>query len=69
MQIRHSLIIVEHNLQLMKAADYIIDLGPGASANGGTIVCEGTPEEVANCPESITGRHLKEALDKSHHDN
>jgi len=54
----HSLIVVEHNLQMMKAADYLIDLGPGAADEGGRVVAKGTPEMVANCPESITGRFL-----------
>ena len=55
----HSLIVVEHNLSLIAAADYIIDLGPGPAAQGGRIVAQGTPEQVAACPESMTGRHLK----------
>jgi excinuclease ABC subunit A len=55
----HSLIIVEHNLQLMKAADYIIDLGPGAADRGGQVVAKDTPEEVARCAESVTGRFLR----------
>ena len=58
----HSLIVVEHNLQMMKAADYIIDLGPGAADEGGQVVAKGTPEMVANCPNSITGRYLAEVL-------
>jgi excinuclease ABC subunit A len=58
----HSLIVVEHNLQMMKAADYIIDLGPGAADEGGQIVAEGTPESVARHPESATGRYLAEAF-------
>jgi excinuclease ABC subunit A len=58
----HSMIIVEHNLQLMKAADYIIDLGPGAADEGGVIVASGTPEQVADNPDSYTGQYLKEAL-------
>jgi excinuclease ABC subunit A len=58
----HSLIVVEHNLQLMKAADYIIDLGPGAADEGGDLVAQGTPEEVAKCSRSLTGRYLAEAL-------
>jgi excinuclease ABC subunit A len=57
--IGHSLVIVEHNLQLMKAADWIIDLGPGAAQDGGRIVATGTPEEVANSLESLTGTVLK----------
>jgi excinuclease ABC subunit A len=58
----HSLIVVEHNLQLMKAADYIIDLGPGAADEGGRIVVQGTPEIVARSKESVTGRFLAKAL-------
>lgn len=60
--IGHSLIVVEHNLQLMKAADHLIDLGPGAADEGGRVVVQGTPEEVAACPESHTGRYLAEVL-------
>ena len=58
----HSLIVVEHNLQLIQAADYILDVGPGAADNGGQIVTQGTPEEVAACEGSITGRYLRQAL-------
>jgi excinuclease ABC subunit A len=58
----HSLIVVEHNLLLMKAADYLIDLGPEAAENGGRIVAKGTPEMVSRCAESITGQFLKAAL-------
>ena len=61
----HSLIVVEHNLQLMMYADWIIDLGPGAAENGGEVVAEGTPEQVAQCEESITGQYLKQQLAKS----
>jgi excinuclease ABC subunit A len=61
----HSLIVVEHNLQMMKAADYIIDLGPGAADEGGQVVVKGTPEMVANCPDSVTGRYLNAVLDES----
>ena len=60
----HSLIVVEHNLQIMKAADYIIDLGPGAADEGGRIVVKGTPEMVANNPDSLTGRFLAEVLEE-----
>ncbi|HVU86753.1 MAG TPA: excinuclease ABC subunit UvrA [Pirellulales bacterium] len=60
----HSLIVVEHNLQVMKAADYIIDLGPGAAAEGGRVVAQGTPEFVSRNPQSITGRYLAQALAK-----
>ena len=58
----HSLIVVEHNLQMMKAADWIIDLGPGAADAGGQVVVQGSPELVANCKSSATGRLLAEAL-------
>ncbi|MBM4090578.1 MAG: excinuclease ABC subunit A [Planctomycetes bacterium] len=54
----HSLVVVEHNLQLMQAADYIIDLGPGAAAEGGRIVATGTPEQVAEHEQSVTGKFL-----------
>ena len=58
----HSLIVVEHNLQMMKAADYIIDLGPGAADEGGQIVVQGTPELVSRSKASLTGRFLAEAF-------
>jgi excinuclease ABC subunit A len=58
----HSLIVVEHNMQMMKAADWIIDLGPGAADEGGKVVAQGSPEFVANCKESATGRLLAAAL-------
>jgi len=64
LSVGHSLIVVEHNLHMMKAADYIIDLGPGAAEEGGRIVAEGTPEMIANCPESVTGRYLAPLLQK-----
>jgi excinuclease ABC subunit A len=55
LEVGHSLVIVEHNLQLMKAADWLIDLGPGAADEGGRVVASGTPEEIAECSESATG--------------
>jgi len=61
----HSLIVVEHNLQMMKAADYIIDLGPGAADEGGRLVAKGTPEMVANCSESVTAGYLRNVLRES----
>jgi excinuclease ABC subunit A len=61
-EVGHSLIVVEHNLQLMKAADWIIDLGPGAADDGGRVVATGTPEEIADCKASVTGRILKQAF-------
>jgi len=62
LSVGHSLVIVEHNLQLMQAADYIIDLGPGASDAGGQVVVAGTPEHVAACPHSATGCLLAKSL-------
>ena len=59
----HSLIVVEHNLQMIRAADYIIDLGPGAAEEGGQIVVEGTPEQIAKCKNSLTGKYLKPYYD------
>lgn len=58
----HTLVIIEHNLDVIKCADHIIDLGPDGGEAGGTIVAEGTPEQIAACPASITGRYLKGSL-------
>ena len=58
----HSLIVVEHNMDLIKCADHIIDLGPEGGQNGGTLVGEGTPEEIAKIKKSYTGQYLKEKL-------
>ncbi|MEZ6116990.1 MAG: excinuclease ABC subunit UvrA [Pirellulaceae bacterium] len=65
LSVGHSLIIVEHNSQVMKAADYIVDIGPGAAEDGGQIVAAGTPEQVAESTTSITAKYLKEALANS----
>ena len=58
----HSILIIEHNMEVIKCADHIIDLGPEGGAAGGYIVAEGTPEQVAACEESYTGRYLKNYL-------
>ena len=58
----HSVIVVEHNLDMIKCADYIIDLGPNAGKDGGKLVASGTPEEIVKINESHTGRFLKEKL-------
>ena len=58
----HSIVTIEHNLQLMEQADWIIDLGPGAANKGGTIVAEGTPEQLVANPDSRTGFHLQKRL-------
>jgi excinuclease ABC subunit A len=60
----HSLVIIEHNLDVIKCADYVIDLGPEGGAEGGELVVAGTPEEVARCERSYTGRFLKEKIEK-----
>lgn len=61
----HSMIVVEHNLQLIKYADWVIDLGPGAADEGGVVVAQGTPETVAGCEDSLTGQYLKEVLNQN----
>jgi excinuclease ABC subunit A len=58
----HSLVVIEHNVPMMMAADWILDLGPGAAADGGRVVTQGTPEAVAKCAASATGRVLAAAL-------
>ena len=57
-----TIIIIEHNLDVIKMADYIIDLGPEGGTRGGTIVAKGTPEEVANVEGSYTGKYLNKIL-------
>lgn len=59
-----TVLVIEHNLEVIKMADYIIDLGPEGGNKGGTIVATGTPEEVANCSSSYTGYYLKRSLDE-----
>ena len=61
----NTVLVIEHNLDVIKTADYIIDLGPEGGSGGGEIVCEGTPEEVANVPNSYTGQFLKKVLQAS----
>ncbi len=58
----HTVIIIEHNMEVIKCADHIIDIGPEGGKAGGYVVCEGTPEEIALCDQSHTGRFLKEKL-------
>lgn len=58
----HSIVVVEHNLDLIKCADHVIDLGPEGGENGGYMVAKGTPEEIIKNPHSITGTYLKEKL-------
>lgn len=58
----HSILVIEHNLEVIKCADWVIDLGPEGGGKGGSLVCAGTPEDVAACNKSITGKYLKEKL-------
>ncbi len=58
----NTVLVIEHNLDVIKTADYLIDLGPEGGAQGGEIVCIGTPEQVAACPASYTGKYLKRML-------
>ena len=58
----NTVVIIEHNLDVLKCVDYLVDMGPEGGSAGGNIVCAGTPEEVANCPESYTGKYLKKVL-------
>jgi excinuclease ABC subunit A len=58
----HTVIIIEHNMEVIKCADHIIDIGPEGGKEGGYVVCTGTPEQVAACSESYTGRFLREKL-------
>ena len=58
----HSIIVIEHNMDVIKCADHIIDLGPEGGDKGGTIVCQGTPETIAACKQSLTGKYLAEKL-------
>lgn len=58
----HSIIVIEHNMDVVKCADHIIDIGPEGGLKGGTILFEGTPEDIVNCETSYTGKYLKEKL-------
>lgn len=60
----NTVLIIEHNMDLIKSSDFIIDIGPEGGVNGGQIVAKGTPEEVANNPKSFTGKYLKKVLGK-----
>ena len=61
----NTLVVIEHNLDVIKTADYIIDMGPEGGDRGGTVVAHGTPEEVAACAESFTGQYIAESLRKA----
>ena len=58
----HSVIVIEHNLDVAKCADYVIDLGPGGGDKGGHLVFTGTPEDIVKCKESVTGEYLKKKM-------
>ena len=60
----NTVVVIEHNLDVIKTGDYIIDMGPEGGDGGGTIVAQGTPEEVAECPDSYTGIYIKKMLEK-----
>ena len=58
----NTVLVIEHNLDVIKSADHVIDLGPEGGEDGGTILATGTPEEIAAVPESYTGKYLKKVL-------
>ena len=60
----NTVIVIEHNLDVIKTADYIIDIGPEGGDRGGTVVASGTPEEVAKNPDSYTGKYIASILEK-----
>ena len=60
----NTVVVIEHNLDVIKTADYIIDMGPEGGDGGGTVIAQGTPEEVAQIPESYTGQYVKKYLGK-----
>ena len=61
----NTVLIIEHNLDLIKIADHIIDLGPEGGNNGGYVVAQGSPYDIINTPESYTGRYLKNIFEKA----
>ena len=60
----NTVVVIEHNLDVIKTADYIIDMGPEGGDRGGTVIAKGTPEQVAESPVSYTGRYVKKYLEK-----
>ena len=61
----NTVIVIEHNLDVIKTSDWIIDMGPEGGAEGGTVVAEGTPEDIAAVPESYTGKFLAEVIGRA----
>lgn len=55
----NTVLVIEHNMDVIKVADYLVDIGPEGGAKGGQIIAQGSPEEIAACPNSHTGRFLK----------
>ena len=62
----NTVIVIEHNLDVIKTADYIIDIGPEGGDRGGTVIASGTPEEIVQCEQSYTGKYLKPYLQEKH---
>ena len=60
----NTVLVIEHNLDVIKTADYIIDMGPEGGARGGTVIAKGTPEEIVKVKESYTGQYVKKYLEK-----
>ena len=58
----NTVVVIEHNLDVIKTADHIIDIGPYGGDKGGKVVACGSPDDIANCPESVTGRYLHKCL-------
>ena len=58
----HTVLVIEHNMDVIKCADYVIDMGPEGGKGGGLVVAQGSPEEVSRCPGSYTGRFLLKEL-------
>jgi excinuclease ABC subunit A len=61
----NTVVVIEHNLDVIRAADWLVDLGPGGGEHGGRLIVAGTPEKVAACKESLTGHHLAPKLKRS----
>jgi excinuclease ABC subunit A len=59
----NTVVVIEHNLDVIKTADYIIDMGPEGGDGGGTVIAQGTPEEIAKCPDSYTGQYVAKYLE------
>ena len=60
----NTVVVIEHNLDVIKTADYIIDMGPEGGDRGGTVIAQGTPEEIARCKTSYTGIYIKKMLER-----